>query len=370
MKIRIVEDIDDPFLKAEWERLEGEADVFPQSTYHWCATWWKYLRGKRRLHVVMALDDNGKAMGIAPLCIERHVGIRVLRSFPANFGDFYSFIIPQEGQARVMDSIYDYVVKWDSFQAAYIGPVNDHSPLHGFLCSKGEARKSFSQNIVADIRAAGWEEYLDKLSHNRRRQTRKKMRLLEGDHNIRVELVTGKKEFMSWFSRIKCVQRKRWAVDDRPSRSADYMTCAEHAYAGLFDRGQMALYALTTGEDLIAYRIGLIHNKIFYDWSTNYDVGWAKYSPGLISIGYVIRDLIEKGFRNLDFMAGVYDYKLSWSPDHEVRRNDIFLLGNHSLPAYLFVQYHLHWRERFKAMYRKIKATAKRSSDSSAETSE
>ena len=85
MKIKIIRSIDDPFLKSEWERLEQETDIFPQSTYHWCSTWWKFLSEDRKLHIVMMLDDNGKTLCIAPLCIEHYCGVSVLRGFPIHF---------------------------------------------------------------------------------------------------------------------------------------------------------------------------------------------------------------------------------------------------------------------------------------------
>ena len=84
MESMIIDTIDDPFLKSEWERLEKEYDIFPQGTYRWCMTWWKYLGGKRRLHVVIVLDEKEKAAAIAPLCIERFFGIPV-QIFPSPF---------------------------------------------------------------------------------------------------------------------------------------------------------------------------------------------------------------------------------------------------------------------------------------------
>lgn len=353
MKIKVINNIDDPFLKEEWARLATETDVFPQSTYHWCATWWHYLSGRRILHVVMVLDEDGKALGIAPLCIEGHLWVRVLRSFPVNYGDYFQILVSKKAnEEAVFNAIYDYIVKYFQWAVVILTPVNDSSSLYNYLCNKSIPAKHLIGNIVTNIAYNSWDEYLKDLSHNRRRLTRKKMRELEEEHSLKVELVTDENEYLANFDRIREIIHLR-ATKDRADRTDKYMRCVRATNGYLFRNKQMCLYLIKADNQLITYRLGILHKSTYYDWNTNYDIAWEKYSPGLISIAYVIRDLIRKGFHHLDFMAGDYDYKLSYSPKHEVRNNYMFLISSNAIRANIVVKYYMEWRDQIRPYYRK-----------------
>lgn len=353
MNIKIVKKIDDPFLKSEWERLEVEADVFPQSTYDWCATWWKHLAGRRKPHVVMVLDEDGKALGIAPLCIEGHLWIRLLRSFPVNYGDYFQILVSKKAnEEEVIDTLYNYIRQYSHWSVVILTPVNDSSSLYNYLYNKSVPAKHLIGNIVTNIAYSNWDEYIKDLSHNRRRLTRKKMRELEEEHCVEIELVTDENEYLANFDRIREIIHLR-ATKDRADRTNKYMECVKETNSQLFRKKQMCLYLIKADNYIITYRIGILHKNTYYDWNTNYDIAWEKFSPGLISIAYVIRTLIQKGFHHLDFMAGDYDYKLSYSPKHEVRNNYMFLIGSNSIRANIVLKYYMEWRDQIRPYYRK-----------------
>jgi len=360
MNICIFDDIVDPFLKSEWERLEKEADVFPQSSYHWCATWWKHLSGRRRLHVVMVVDDAGKALAIAPLCLERHWGVRVLRSFPVNFGDFYQVIAsPCANAKEIFIAVRSYIAKHRGWHVALLSPVNDSSALYRYLVDAGIPDKHLVGNVVADISGGTWDEYLASVSRNRRRLTKKKMKALESGHEVEIQQIADAEGFSQHFERMCEIQRLR-ATKDRSDRSARYMRCAQEVYRHLFSSGQMVLYLIKADGVVISYRLGIVRGTAYYDWNTNYDVAWSNYSPGLIGLAYVLRDLIERGFVTVDFMAGVYDYKLSYSPQYVMRNNHQFVFGNSTLTSRLFLIYQLDWRDRIRPHYRKVRDLVRR----------
>jgi len=354
MQIHVVRDIDDPALKADWERLAREADVFPQSAYHWCSTWWRYLARRRELHTVMVLDDKGHVMGIAPLCIERRPGVRVLRSFPVNYGDFFQLLVSPEAQEKsVFEAVLEYVTRYRQWNCALFSPVNDRSILYRFLNGRGYTSKHLIGNIVADIGADSWDEYAATLSGHRRRLTQRKMRALEERHDVDVEVVRDGAGYANYFDRIRELIDAR-GERDRPKRSDVYMECVRETNLRLFEEGRMMLYLIKASGTVIAYRIGIVHGDTFYDWNTSYDMTWAEYSPGSLSIAYMIRDLIARGFAKLDFMAGAYDFKLTYSATHEMRNSHLFVMGDRSLGSRLFCRYQLAWRDRLRPYYRKI----------------
>ena len=102
--------MDDPELRNAWCRLETTSGAFPQSTYLWCATWWKHLSGKRELHVVVVLGDDGQAVAIAPLCIERRLGITFLRLVGGDSADAHAELVEkllEEHDATMLSELKD-----------------------------------------------------------------------------------------------------------------------------------------------------------------------------------------------------------------------------------------------------------------------
>lgn len=353
LKSHVIDDIDDSFLASEWERLANQGDVFPQNSYAWCAGWWKYLRGKRELHVVMVANENGQTVGIVPLCLEHCCGVRVLRSFPVNFGDFFQILVSPEVRTEdIFEAAWAYLNQHTRWRSVLLSPVNDHSALYAFLARKKCASKRLVGNIVADIRAPSWDDYLGHLSQHRRKMMRKKIRTLETEHDVTLEVIRDREGYLQWFDKIREMIDVR-GRKDRPQRSDAYMECVKETHSQLFSRGQMMLFVLRAGETMIAYRIGIIQGRTYYDWNTNYDPAWQRYSPGLVCVAYVIRQLIEEGFTKYDHMAGVYNYKLGFSPQHEMRHNYLFVMGDRSLPSAMFREYQLVWRDRVKPYYQR-----------------
>lgn len=348
--------MNDNFLKSAWESIEKKNNLFPQNTYHWAATWWKYLSFNLKIYIVVCISEGGSVAGIMPLCIESRMGFRILRNFPINYGDFFQPIIDKEFDERqVLDCIFTHLNTFQMWDVVLLQPLNSHSELYRFLNDKSLPSLHLIGNIVADIQVATFDEYLLRLSYNRRKMTRKMMRKLENDFTITLERITDADKYLQNFDNINAIQAKRWENDNRPKRSKEYIACTRELNTGLFDKGKMVLYLLKANEEILSYRIGFIHEETYYDWNTNYDLKWEKYSPGLIGVAYVIEDLINREYKYLDFMAGIYDYKVSYSPISETRNNYMFIISNSNIRGLLLKNYYLKIRPKIKKTYAEIK---------------
>ena len=82
----------------------------------------------------------------------------------------------------------------------------------------------------------------------------------------------------------------------------------------------------------------------------------SEYGEHIVLLDFLAaerNDLIERGFTTVNFMAGVYDYKLSYSPKHQMRHKHLFLIDRGSIRSALFRTYHLNWRDRIRPHYKK-----------------
>ena len=97
-----------------------------------------------------------------------------------------------------------------------------------------------------------------------------------------------------------------------------------------------------------------MHNKVFYGWKVSNEPKFDEFSPGILIMGKIIEDLINKGFTNFNFMAGDYPYKRSWAPQGAESTNYELIAASHSLYPWLFLKYRLEWRDRLRDIYHQI----------------
>jgi len=325
LNIQVFESIDDPLLKSEWERLEQEADVFPQSTYHWCATWWKHLSGRRKLHVVMVLNEDGKALAIAPLCIERHFGVRVLRSFPIHFGDFYTFIISTDKDSQaIVIQIVDYMLSEKKWRWVRLEQVVESSELARVLEKCCFRRKRMTACVIADFSGMEWDKYLEMLKKRFRQNVRRRLRKIEKSFNA--ELITFRSwdEYQEKFEEMTRIHRERWVDDNVPAKGKLELACLRKAIEGQFQKGKMVYYQLLFDNVPVAYRLGFLYRGTFYNWHTSFVFEYRKYSVGIMILAFMIKHFMETDVTRINFMAGHYDWKLDWSPDRRTEVNYVF----------------------------------------------
>ncbi len=74
-----------------------------------------------------------------------------------------------------------------------------------------------------------------------------------------------------------------------------------------------ALFSLHAGDRLIAVHHCLRSEKVLHSWFIGHDPAFEAYSPGLILTEDVLRTAAETGYREVDFGAGDYQFKRSFS---------------------------------------------------------
>ena len=71
------------------------------------------------------------------------------------------------------------------------------------------------------------------------------------------------------------------------------------------------LFTLHAGERLLAAHYGLSDGEALHAWFIGHDEGAAKYSPGLVLIGDMLRWAAGEGYQEFDLGAGAYRFKQS-----------------------------------------------------------
>lgn len=357
MKVEVFSDINDTKLKAIWKDLESKSHCFPQSGWAWCSSWWNYFGHGRKVRIYVVYDKDEGAIAVAPFIIDCIFGIKFLRSMPENYGDYFSFVISENENSDLCYSlVFEEVTKSNKWHGVLLFNVNSRSELSDWILRSSYQvnSKLLVKTIFMNLGSDTYAEYLQKLSKNRRGYIRKKQRSLEQKYKIEVSLSTSVDSYLSVFKETFDVQKMRWHVS-RPKRSDKYINLVKETNSYLFQSGLMAILCIRANGRLISYRIGFIHKNCYYDWNTSYDPQFEDYSPGAISIAYMVDKLIDIGISKIDFMAGFYDYKLSYSPEPKVFENRLYVFSQPTLRGRFLSWYYLHGRDIAKNAYHRIK---------------
>lgn len=351
MRVKEYNSIEDPELIKAWTDVQKEYPTFPMMQIEWITPWWNRNSSNRKLKVFVVNNEGGKALCVAPFCIQREFGIKVLRSIPIHFGDFYHFISKDTEAEQFM---IDHLKKDKSASVAHIFNCNNHSTTYDKLILNNFKSREIVKILAPKFDGIGFNDFLLTISKNSRGQFRKKRNRLAKKGSLKLLEIRDFQGYLKCFPETKRLYNIRWKEDKRPLLSDEYYAMRNASLKSLFEQGKAVLFIVQSENQTVAFRLGFLNDQTFYDWKTAHDPEFDYYSPGFISVGLIIERLIEKGYSCFNFMTGNYQYKRSWNNKNENNYNAEFFLANDSIGR-LYVNYRLKWREKIKVMAKKLK---------------
>jgi CelD/BcsL family acetyltransferase involved in cellulose biosynthesis len=355
-RIKVFDDFQNAELKTAWIRLENETDAFPQMYYEWIEPWWRYMAGKRKLHIITVVDLNEEIVGIAPFCIENKCGLKILQSIPIHFGDFFFVLSVPFLFNYTLRSVINYTLSFKGWCIVHFFNVNDLSNLYSKLthCSKYK-KKKIVEILEPKFKDLTFNDFLLSLSKNTRGQYHKKINRLNRDGKLKLEVVTEADGYLDNFGHTRDIDTARRTYDYRPLLNDKYFKMRNEALLFCFNKGNVVLYNLRFNDEVIAFRLGFLHKLTFYDWKVSHNPEYDYYSPGFLLIGLVIEDLIQKGYESFNFMTGNYRFKRSWTNTNNTSSNYEFLAAKGYSLGTFYVYYRLRLRDKIRFMYHKIR---------------
>lgn len=354
--IKIYDDINDAALKTAWIKLQHETEVFPQMFYEWIEPWWRNVGKKgRELHVVTILEEN-EIVGIAPFCISKKFGLKILQSIPIHFGDFYSMLTIKKNEKSILKKILNYSKSLKKWDVVHFFNLNSDDSLKFCL----DTNNQFKEKQIVEIQEANFqnlnfEDFLLTLSKNTRGQYRKKWNRLVKEGEVKFEIICDSASYLRNTSEMNALYNLRWANDNIPLLNEEYYKMRNEAIQPLFDMKKAVLYKLSFNGNAIAYRLGFLSRKTFFDWKVVHDPDYNYYSPGNLLVGKIIEDVIAKGFYKFNFMTGNYRYKQSWIVNQFNTSNSEYFYAKSLSLGSLYLSYRLKHREKIREIYYRLK---------------
>lgn len=314
-------------LGEEWNELvERSSSPTIFMTWEWVWTWWETFGARLRPWILVAREGPaGRLLGLAPfvlgrplLCPFRCRELALLGTTVAA-GDHLD-VVTRAGYeavvtARFAEALATHSRQWDVLRLDRMAP---ESRLVQWLPPQTARPAMIWESICPFVRlTARWDDFLMTLGRSWRRSIRRIARRLDKEFpdaveyqraRSREEAFTAMEDLFRLHANVRTLRGERSAVDD-PAVRVFHHRVAER----FFQRGWLRLYVLKVHGQTIAAAYGFHYDDTVSYYMTGYDPAWAHYSPGAAITTHAIRNAIEEGAREFDFLRGDEEYKSRWT---------------------------------------------------------
>ena len=301
-------------LANEWECLHAAgvtASVF--NTWMWHFAWWEQHGRPRTLKIVVA-RRAGRAIGIAPLYVQRSWGLRVLRllgtqgdSNPYNIAPLFEPGDEAAAARALAPAIlavqgYDVLALADTAASIPLAMALAHAAQAAAL--RYEIRRA--KRLVHLPLPPSWNAYLGLLSSEQRARLRHRRQALLGAHATR---------FFVWHTGVDAMLNAL-ALLRRPS-AAQHPSLQRATLAEALQEGRLRLYCLQIDGQIAALACAVRLRERMVVMQTEFDPRHAAWRPVSVLLQYAIEHAIEEGAKGFDFLRGREDGEDELAPGTE-----------------------------------------------------
>ncbi len=300
-------------LSREWEELLGRSTprhVF--QTWQWHLIWCRHLGSPESLRLMAVRSPEGKLRGILPICREEE---GVFQSMGGRDVSDYLDLIAEKGWEgpvwkRVLQGLWEEEGGDWELELPF---VPHDSPTLQILPSLAreesmEVGLTPTDSCPAIRLPESWEDYLVGLSSKNRHELRRKLRRAEREAELtfyRCGTMERLQEDMEVFFLLhsrSSHDKKRFMV---PAMRAFFLEVAR----AFFERGWLDLRSLLVNGEPAASLLSFDYAGKIYLYNSGYDPRFSSLSVGNVILARLIRDSIEAGRTELDFLRGNEPYK-------------------------------------------------------------
>ena len=275
----------------------------------WLEVWWRAFQSGSRLYL-SAVRQEAEIIGIAPLHVRERKASFIGNSDVCDYLDF--IIVPGQEEA-FFNALLDDLIRQGIKQMS-LGSLRPDSTALVHLPEIARRRSCLVETVQEGVSLAmelpaTWDNYLASLAKKQRHEVRRKLRRLQEADNVRygylrVEPPEAEKltdTFLDLFSRSR--QDK---ADFMTERMVGYFRSLALAMAGagILRYGLLELDAIP-----VAMTMAFDYNETMYLYNSAFLPGYDSLSVGIVSKILGIRESINAGLKQWDFLKGAEDYK-------------------------------------------------------------
>ena len=300
-------------LQPEWKELYlRNSPRNPFLSHAWTDACWQSDKADAEPFVAV-LRNSGRLIAIAPLCIERRAGFRILRFIADDRSDYLGFLCEPgiEGlEQQLLVHIFSTSEEWDLVLLRQL--TDSYTTLH----TTG-LPAIFQSHRTEWIRAPyckaekddGWESF-HKSGPSWFREMRKRSRRFARDGH-RAECFKGV-DAIGRLHDVAEIEAHSWKARERTMRlqAGRGRELLQSAFNTLGPRGEMVLWLAFVEDRPVAFQIDFVMEDRVWHYQCAYDERYRATRAGSILTYQALQDAWQRGVREFDYLSGEEPYKL------------------------------------------------------------
>lgn len=313
-------------IEAAWKDLsDREGDLF--SSYDWCDTWWQNFHKGRRLEI-HAMFAGGRLVGIAPLFRETlWMGLARLRTVRLLASDFTidgaGLAVEPAFAEEFARALLDHLTQRGPWDVLHLGPLRSYITAAESMADVFGSHEQVQSVLIG--RQNDWQTvfelpdtydaYLHTLSGDERRDTQRRLRKLQEEHDVRTEAIHNPHLVTAAMDTLIQLHQQLWTGKGQRGQFVDwpgFEAFHRQAAARLAQQGRLLLVTLSVDDQIVGAAYGYHSATRSHAMIRGYrdDDPWRRFALGRILHCKMVQEAIEHGSSILDDGRGVFEYKL------------------------------------------------------------
>lgn len=317
-------------LEPTWNTLLARSasnNVF--QTWEYVQRWRETCGQKFDLRVLVARDsDTGEICGIAPFMAGpgpsrarsqvRHLSF--LGQLSESASDYADFLIEPGCEKLVVKEFARYVAQEMSsdWGLLYL-PIarTDSDSISSFLENLGGfgVRPRMIHHRPAPFveLPADWDTFLKSKSRNMRKKIRRSISKLEEKYDTRI-LTAGKDlPLEEGLEKLIELNQMRWGEEAQSFHTPEFTEFHQRLAPEFEAKGWLSLRFLVLDGEFAAAQYDFVYDNKAWGFQAGWNPKFAEDKVSRALISYTLRDFIEAGLAEYDFLAGEAEYKTHWA---------------------------------------------------------
>jgi CelD/BcsL family acetyltransferase involved in cellulose biosynthesis len=318
---------DDPDIsrfEAEWERLFAFPGNEPSTSFEWTQAMLRHHLAPADRFFLIAIVRDSETVALLPLVLRsmRVFGcpVRVLCPLSDSYNthsDVLARSLDGDAVRVLLAGLHDLPLRWDTFRMSNILESHEfvrhfadairHRPLAGLV---RDAHASYFLGLPASF-----DEYLAARSSKFRNYLKRVERRIVAEGEASVTDYTAADEVDRAYDMLLEIERASWkhehgtAISAVPHQVGFYRDLCR----GAAERGRLHLQVLSFGGRPAAYNLGYVRDSTYSYLKTSYGEAWRQLGVATWLRAQLIRSLIDRGLRFMDFPAEPYEWERQWT---------------------------------------------------------
>jgi len=293
-------------------------------TNEWFSSWWRSFSEDYSLEILIFKEKKGSAVGIAPLMLKDN-SLYFIASQEVT--DYCDFILHNQKRRNFFNKFLEYInANFPGMDKVELINIKHSSPTLKILPELASSYEygytSFENGVTPSIALPpSYDEYLSRLDNKNRHELRRKARRLESLEKIKTlrvtdtdELKAHTEDFIQFHQQSSPSKTEFW----QKKGMADFF---REIILRFSLRGWVELHILSCKDEIIAILLNFTYFDRVYFYNSAYNKEFARYSPGLFLFIQSLRQAIDEGKKEVNFLRGDERYKYSFGADeHSIFR--------------------------------------------------